>query len=107
MSIEARVAVFRDGTRTETLSPCERLLASYAIAEQSAGRLAESGNVSRGHRAAMHAHLTLLTNREGEKEAAQFMRLLAAMAGLDTRDSGIPLEPEPLDVTDWTSVQIG
>lgn len=103
MSIEARVSVFRDGTKAETLSPCERLLASYAVAEHSAVSLAESGSISLGHRAAMHAHLTLLTNREGEKEARQFVRLLAAMAGLDSA-----LAPAEIDdPTNWNKVQLG
>ena len=106
MSIEARIAVYRDGTKTETLTPCERLLASYAVAEQSAAILAENGKVSGGHRAAMHAHLTHLVNRDGEKEARQFVRLLAAMAGLDSFLSDAPKEDEPLDLTDWNAVKV-
>jgi hypothetical protein len=108
MSIEARVAVYRDGTKTETLSACERLLASYALSDKCAVALAESGSVTRGHRASMHAHLVAILNREGEREARQFLRLLAAQVGLECRPNPDDhFDPEPLDLTDWNKVQIG
>jgi hypothetical protein len=102
--IDAEITVLRENKPAADLSPTERLLASYAVANQSAAALAENGHVTRGHRAAMHAHLVCLINRETEREVRQFVRLLAAEVGLECRDNGIPADDEPVDLTDWETV---
>lgn len=107
-NITASAAIYRDGRKATKLSPCERLLASYALSEQCAVALAENGSLTRGHRAAMHAHLVAILNREGEREARQFLRLLAAQVGLECRTNpDDEFSPEPLDLTDWTAVKLG
>lgn len=106
-SLTARVFIYRGGKEAAKLSPCERLLASYAVAEQSALALAENGSLTRGHRAAMHAHLVAILNREGERETRQFLRLLAAQVGLDCHVNGSkPEDDEPFDPTDWTTATL-
>lgn len=104
--LRAEINVLRRDQLAGKLSPCEKLVIAYDIADAVAAVLAEGKSVSNGHRSAMYAHLMTLLLREGEPHAQDFVSILAGMVGLGTYRNGSQLESPPDDPTDWKATAL-
>lgn len=104
--LRAEINILRRDQLAGKLSPCERLIVGYEIADAAAAVLAEGKSVSTGHRSAMYAHLMSLMLREGESHAQDFVSVLAGMVGLGTYQNGSQRESPPDDPTDWKATAI-
>jgi hypothetical protein len=79
--LEVAVRITAAKRHVGALTPAERLVAAYALAEQGGVRLSEGLPASIGHRAAIRAHAVILLNLIGEDAFRGFLEGTAAMIG--------------------------
>lgn len=104
--LRAEINILRRDKLAGKLSPCERLVVGYEIADAVAALLADNKQISTGHRSAMYAHFMSLLNRDGEAAARNFAAVLCGMVGMVCTPHNIPYDDPPDDATDWNAAAI-
>lgn len=105
--LSATVQVSSNGTAARDLSPCERHLARYELADACALAVAEKSDISNGHRSMIYAHFVSLMQRDGEAMCQHFASVLSGMCGgLPIQPNPDPYVPEQDDPTDWGAIAI-
>ncbi len=93
-----------------TLTPTQRLLAAYSVAEQAGVTLALDSDLTGGHRLAIYAHLNVIADRHGCDAALELLDSLAAdmIARAAGRRDWRPgtVAQDAADPTDWATVKV-